>query len=71
MALKLARLPDRNPIKLMIALAPDLHQALAEYAALYAETYGDTESVADLVPFMLRSFLDSDRAFARVRRMHR
>jgi hypothetical protein len=67
MDLKLARLPDRNPVKLAISVPPDLHQALADYAALYAQAYGQEESVADLIPFMLRSFLDSDRAFARAR----
>lgn len=66
--LKLARLPDRTPIKLAISLAPDLHEALAAYAALYAQTYGREESIADLVPAMLASFLESDRAFLRHRR---
>lgn len=65
--LKLSKLPDRVPVKLTIAIAPDLNQALAEYAALYAETYGQQEPVADLIPAMLSSFLDSDRAFAKAR----
>ncbi|MEI9850170.1 MAG: DUF2274 domain-containing protein [Sphingomonas sp.] len=63
MTLKLPRLPDRNPVRLTVGLPPDLHQALSDYAALYAETYGRTEAVADLVPYMLQGFLDSDRAF--------
>lgn len=37
-------------------------------AALYEATYGETESVADLIPFMLRAFLDGDRAFSRARK---
>ena len=65
MDLKLARLPDRAPVKLLISLPPGLHQALNDYAALYAETYGRTEAVADLVPYMLQSFLEGDRVFAR------
>lgn len=63
--LKLAQLPDRNLVKLSIAVLPDLHQALAEYAALYARTYGREEPVAELIPAMLGAFLESDRAFAR------
>ncbi len=63
--LKLARLPDRTLVKLTISLPTDLNQALAAYAALYGEVYGERESVGDLVPFMLRSFLESDRAFAK------
>lgn len=66
--LKLPRLPDRTPVKLVITLAPDLNEALARYAQLYAEQYGVTESVADLAPYMLRCFLDSDRSFARAPR---
>lgn len=61
--LKLARLPDRTPVKLTIAVLPELHQALADYAALYAEVYGREEPVAELIPAMLASFLESDRAF--------
>lgn len=65
--LKLARLPDRTPIKLAITVTPDLHQMLQQYAALYAEAYGREESVAELIPAMLASFLDSDRGFVRSR----
>ncbi len=65
--LKLPQLPDRTPIKLSISVLPDLHQALADYAALYAQTYGRDEPVADLIPAMLAAFLESDRAFVRER----
>ena len=65
--LKLPRLPDRTPIKLAITVTPDLHQMLQQYAALYAETYGREESVTDLVPTMLVTFLESDRTFVRSR----
>lgn len=65
--LKLAQLPDRTPVKLCISVMPDLHQALTRYAALYAQTYGREEPVADLIPAMLSAFLDSDRAFSKER----
>ena len=65
--LKLPRLPDRTPVKLSIAVMPDLHQALIDYAALYARTYGRDEPVTDLIPAMLAAFLESDRAFTRGR----
>lgn len=65
--LKLARLPDRTPVKLTISISPELHAALTAYAALYAETYGREEPVAALVPAMLAAFLDSDRTFMRSR----
>lgn len=66
--LRLSKLPDRTPVKLTINVSPDLHAALTTYADLYAQTYGAAEPVSELVPAMLASFLDSDRAFARTRR---
>lgn len=65
--LKLARLPDRTPVKLTISVAPDLQRELADYAAIYRETYGEEQAVADLVPHMLAAFLASDRGFAKAR----
>lgn len=32
MELKLAKLPDRTPVKLAITITPDLHEALHDYA---------------------------------------
>lgn len=61
--LKLAKLPDRTPVKLNIAITPDLAEALAAYAALYREVCGREEPVAELIPAMLASFLSSDREF--------
>ncbi|TWB77211.1 hypothetical protein FBZ87_10323 [Nitrospirillum amazonense] len=66
--LKLAKLPDRTPVRLTVTLSPELHQRLQGYAALYRATYGETEAVAELVPFMLDAFLDSDRAYAKAQR---
>ncbi len=66
--LKLGKLPDRTPVKITIAVSPDLNQALRDYAAIYRTTYGEAESVADLIPFMLSRFLDSDRGFAKARK---
>lgn len=65
--LKLARLEDRTPVKLAIAVTPQLHADLQLYAGLYRDTYGAEESIADLVPSMLAAFLSSDRAFLRAR----
>jgi len=66
--LKLAKLPDRTPTKITISVNADLNQALCDYQRLYAATYDTTEKVADLIPFMLEAFLDSDRAFAKARK---
>ena len=65
---KLAKIPDRTPVKMTIQLLPDLADALQQYAAAYEKAYGKAEQVADLIPFMLSAFLESDRAFARAKR---
>ncbi|ODU80230.1 DUF2274 domain-containing protein [Novosphingobium sp. SCN 63-17] len=66
--LKLGKLPARTPVKLAVTVTPDLHQMLQQYATLYAEAYGREESVIELIPAMLAAFLESDRAFARMRK---
>lgn len=66
--LKLARLPDRTPVKISFLATPDLHQMLADYAALYRATYQAGADIADLVPAMLETFLAGDKAFAKARR---
>ncbi|MER8955878.1 DUF2274 domain-containing protein [Mesorhizobium sp. M0833] len=66
--LKLGKLPDRTPSKITISVSADMNQALKDYAALYRQTYGESESVAELIPFMLAEFLESDRAFAKARK---
>jgi hypothetical protein len=66
--IKLAKLPDRTPAKITIAVSSDLNRALNEYAEMYRETYGEAETVAELIPFMLGAFLESDRGFAKARK---
>ena len=66
--LRLPKLPDRTPVKITISVPPDLNQALSDYAALYADAYGQPEPVQELIPAMLGTFLQSDKAFARRRR---
>ncbi|MEQ7874284.1 DUF2274 domain-containing protein [Sphingomonas sp. ASV193] len=68
MPLRLPRLPDRTPVKLVLHVAPALHEALVAYAALYEAQYGRAEAVTDLVPAMLDTFLAGDRSFQNARR---
>lgn len=63
--IKLARLPDRTPVKLSISVPPELHRALADYADLYRDAYGEEASVSELIPAMLEAFLAGDKAFVR------
>ncbi|PNU03731.1 DUF2274 domain-containing protein [Novosphingobium guangzhouense] len=66
--LKLAKLPDRTPVKMTLTVTPDLARSLADYTAIYNRIYGDTAEQADLLPAMLEAFLASDRVFARARK---
>lgn len=59
--LKLAKLPDRMPAKLIISVMPDLNRRLQEYSAVYAEAYGQKKPVTELIPSMSVAFLDGDR----------
>jgi hypothetical protein len=66
--LRLARLPDRTPVKIGISVAPELHAALTAYADAYQAAYGRAESVAELIPYMLTAFIESDSGFRKARR---
>jgi hypothetical protein len=66
--LKLAKIPDRTPVKIAISITPSLHADLLDYAGVYAAAYGEEAQVADLVPFMLAAFVEGDRAFQQARR---
>ncbi|WP_300391936.1 DUF2274 domain-containing protein [Henriciella sp.] len=68
MSLRIGQLPDRTPVKLTISVDPDLASALADYSAIYAETYGAEEKPETLVPAMLDMFLSSDAGFKRARK---
>lgn len=68
MALRLAKLPDRTPVKLTMTVSPELHRMLQDYAAFYAKTYGSEETVAELCPFMLQAFMEADRGFQKARK---
>lgn len=65
--LKLARLPDRVPVKLTIVVSPDLNRALIDYARAYEAAYNEAKTPAELIPAILEAYLASDRGFARRR----
>ena len=68
MTLKLDKLPDRQAVKITFTASPDLKAALNDYAEIYRRAYGQKESVADLIPFMLEAFMNADPSFKRARR---
>lgn len=66
--LKLGPLPDRTPVKLTLAIDPNLQDDLAAYARVHERLHGKAEPVTALVPAMLEAFLASDSGFKRLRR---
>jgi len=71
MTIKLARLPDRNAVKISFTASPELKAALGDYAEIYRRTYGQKEGVAELIPFMLEAFMNADPGFKRARKQLR
>ena len=68
MSLKLEKLPDRDPVKITFTASAELRSALNDYAELYRCAYGQKETVADLIPFMLEAFMNADQGFKRSRK---
>ncbi|NNE42022.1 MAG: DUF2274 domain-containing protein [Marinicaulis sp.] len=68
-SLKLERLPNRKPVKLTITLEPETIDALRDYARIYAEEYGDEESIQTIAAYMIDDFMDGDTAFKRRRKV--
>ena len=68
MNIRLAKLPDRTPVRMSLALDPELAHALTDYAEIYCQTYGAEEKPETLIPAMLEIFLGGDAGFKRARR---
>ena len=66
--LRLGPIPDRTPVKVRLSLAPDVHDALADYAALHAKEFGRAAPVAVLASLMIEQFLEGDANFKRARK---
>lgn len=68
MTLKLDKLPDREAVKIAFTASPELKAALSDYAEIYRRAYGQKESVAGLIPFMLEAFMNADAGFKKARK---
>ena len=66
--LKLGQLPNRETTKITFSASAQLHDLLDTYAEAYEREYGQREKIADLIPFMLETFIQSDKAFQKSRR---
>lgn len=66
--IKLAKLPDRTPVKITFMASAELNHQLLAYADAYQAAYGVAETVTELVPFILSTFMDTDSEFRKSRR---
>jgi len=64
--LRLGPLPKTESIKLTFSCPASLKADLDRYAALHAQTYGETVDAATLIPHMLEAFMAGDRGFRRL-----
>ena len=67
--LRLGPLPKTTPVKVTIVVTAEFKAELDRYAEAHARAWGDSVDVADLIPHMLRSFVDGDKAFRRASRI--
>ena len=61
--LRLGPLPKTETVKLTVSLTVALKADLERYAALHAQTYGESVNAATLIPHMLEAFMARDRGF--------
>ncbi|MBH2534052.1 DUF2274 domain-containing protein [Serratia marcescens] len=61
--LRLGPLPKTESIKLTFACPANLKADLDRYAALHAQTYGESVDAMTLIPHMLEAFMAGDRGF--------
>lgn len=63
--LRLGPLPKADTVRLTLTLPAAVKVDLNRNAELYASTYGEAVDTAALVPHMLATFMERDRAFRR------
>jgi len=61
--LRLGPLPKTETVKLTFACPARLKADLDRYAALHAQTYGETVDAVTLIPHILEAFMTGDRGF--------
>lgn len=66
--LRLPKLPDRTAVKITFTASAELNHDLQEYAAAYKLLYGISESLSDLIPYMLKAFIEGDAGFRKAKR---
>ncbi len=63
--LRLGPLPKTESVKVTFACTSALKADLDRYAAMHAQTYGESVDAVALIPHMLEAFMARDREFRR------
>jgi hypothetical protein len=66
--LRLGPIPKVTPVRITIVVTAEFKSKLERYGELHARAWGDAIDVAELIPHMLRSFVDGDKAFRRAQK---
>lgn len=66
--LRLGPLPKTETMRFTFNCPAALRSDLDRYAALHAQTWGESVDAATLVPHMLEAFMARDRGFKKARR---
>ncbi|HCF3084913.1 DUF2274 domain-containing protein [Pseudomonas aeruginosa] len=61
--LRLGPLPKTESVKLTFTCPASLKADLDRYAAVHAQTYGESVDASTLIPHMLEAFIAGDREF--------
>lgn len=65
--LRLGPLPKATTVRLTVTLPTGIKAMLDRYATQHSQMYGEPVDAASLIPHMLESFMDRDRAFKSIR----
>jgi hypothetical protein len=66
--LRLGPLPKTDVFRIAIVVHADLKADLDAYLQAYCETWREQADLPSLITHMLRSFVERDRAFQKIRR---
>ncbi len=65
--LKIRKIPDRTPVKITLALPPDVHADLLRYAEIYRHEHGSEETPLLLAAHMIAIFMQCDSGFRKAK----
>jgi hypothetical protein len=65
-SLRLGPLPDTAVHKLSVALPANVKTQLDRYAEIYSATYGRKVEPAELIPYIVSTFIARDRQYRRM-----